>query len=120
MKIASGPQNLDKKLTIYVWKTSSGQKTQIFALVALSILKNVVFASVDFLEKISLSLVTTSNILSKLPNAPFLLSTHLTSGEGPFIGHLGPWGPHMKPPNNIIYPWTSPFSLAAFQEGKDQ
>ena len=45
--------------------------------------------------------VRTSNSLSKLPNASFLLSTHLTHGKGPCISHLGPRGPPLEPPNNL-------------------
>ena len=57
---------------------------------------------------------TTIN-LSRSPNAPFLLSTHLTCGKGPCIGHLGPWGPHQSPQTILFTAKTSLFSLAAFQ-----
>ena len=38
------------------------------------------------------------------------VSTHLTSGKGPRIGHLGPWGPLTEPPNYNIYPRSMLFS----------
>jgi hypothetical protein len=31
-------------------------------------------------------------------------SIHLTPGQGPYIGQLGPWGPLSEPQNNNIYP----------------
>ena len=50
----------------------------------------------------------------------FFFSTHLTPGKGPCIGQLGPLGLHQSPQTTIFTHRTSPFSLAAFWEGKDQ
>ena len=64
-----------------------------------------------------LPMLRTSNTLLKLPNTPFLLSPHLTRGEGPCISHLGPWGPPSEPPNNNIYPQNEPVVLGHFPRG---
>ena len=64
--------------------------------------------------------VRTSNTLWKLPNAPFLLSTHLTCGKGQCVGHLGPWRSNRSPQTTKFTPIMSPLSLAANQEDKDQ
>ena len=50
----------------------------------------------------------------------FFFSAHLTTGKGPCIGQLGPWGPLSETRNNNTTPETNPFSLAVFWEGKDQ
>ena len=50
----------------------------------------------------------------------FFFSAHLTTGKGPCIGQLGPWGPLSETKKNNTTPETNPFSLAVFREGKDQ
>ena len=65
-------------------------------------------------------MLKTSNTLLKFPNDTFYFLTPFFIARVHLFTMWDPGDPHPSPQTTIFTPETSPFSLAAFQEGKDQ